>query len=36
MATNVSMELSALRHMTPAQLREKYLEVFGVASRTGN
>ena len=36
MATNVSTEVSALRHMTPAQLREKYLEVFGEASRTGN
>ena len=36
MPTNVSTELSALRHVTPAQLRDKYLEVFGEVSRTGN
>ena len=36
MATNVSTELSVLRHMTPAQLRDKYLEVFGEASRSVN
>ena len=36
MATDVTTELSALRHMTPHQLRDKYLEVFGEVSRTGN
>ena len=29
-------ELSALRRMSPAQLRDKYLEVFGEPSRSGN
>jgi len=33
---NVKAEIAALREMTPAQLREKYLEVFGEPTRTGN
>jgi hypothetical protein len=36
MAQNVSQEVAALRRMTPAQLREKYLEVFGEPTRSGN
>jgi hypothetical protein len=32
----LSIELAALRRMTPAQLRAKYLEVFGESSRSGN
>ena len=36
MVQNVPTELAALRRMTPAQLRDKYLEVFGEASRSGN
>jgi hypothetical protein len=36
--TTGSMEqtIPALRRMTPAQLREKYLQVFGEPSRSGN
>ena len=33
---NVRKTLAALGRMTPAQLREKYLEVFGEPSRSGN
>jgi hypothetical protein len=33
---NVGKELAALKRMTPAQLREKYAEVFGEASRSGH
>ena len=36
MVQNVSRELAALRHMTPSQLRDKYVEVFGEVCRTGN
>ena len=36
MDLNVEKELAALRKMTPTQLREKYLEVFGEPSRSGN
>ena len=36
MAQNISQEVAALRRMTPAQLREKYLEVFGEPTRSGN
>ena len=36
MVQNVSKELAALRHMTPSQLRDKYVEVFGEVCRTGN
>ena len=36
MALNVSVQLAALRQMTPAQLRDKYLEVFGEPTRSGN
>ena len=35
-ATNVAKELAALEKMTPAKLREKYLEVFGEESRSGH
>src|SRR5215207_4769694 len=33
---NVGKELAALKRMTPAQLREKYAEAFGEASRSGH
>src|SRR5918993_6063869 len=33
---NVQQTLAALARMTPAQLRAKYLEVFGEPSRSGN
>ena len=36
MNMNVQAEVAALRGMTPAQLRDKYLQVFGEATRTGN
>jgi hypothetical protein len=36
MSVSMNMELAALRHMTPAELRAKYLEVYGEPSRTGN
>ncbi len=36
MVQNVKSQVSALRQMTPAQLRGKYLEVFGEPSRSGN
>jgi hypothetical protein len=36
MNQNVHAQIAALRGMTPAQLRDKYLEVFGEATRTGN
>ncbi len=32
----IEQQIAALRKMTPAQLREKHLEVFGEASRAGN
>jgi Protein of unknown function (DUF2924) len=32
----LNIELAALRRMSPAQLRAKYLEVFGESSRSGN
>src|SRR5829696_6888912 len=35
-ASSIEQTLPALRRMTPAQLREQYLEVFGEPSRTGN
>jgi hypothetical protein len=34
--TNIERELALLRRMTPAQLRERYLAVFGEPSRSGN
>lgn len=34
--TNVAKELAALEKMSPAKLREKYLEVFGEGSRSGH
>ena len=33
---SIAQTLAALGRMTPAQLREKYLEVFGERSRSGN
>jgi hypothetical protein len=36
MSVDMNMELAALRHMTPAELRAKYLVVYGEPSRTGN
>jgi hypothetical protein len=36
MNQNVHAEVAALRGMTPAQLRDKYLEVFGEPTRSGN
>lgn len=36
MALNVGMEVSALRRMTIKQLQERYAEVFGDETRTGN
>jgi Protein of unknown function (DUF2924) len=36
MVQNAKMEIAALRRMTPAELRNKYLEVFGEPSRSGN
>src|SRR5665213_338608 len=36
MNKNVQAEVAALRGMSPAQLRDKYLQVFGEATRTGN
>jgi hypothetical protein len=36
MNQNVHAQVAALRGMTPAQLRDKYMEVFGEATRTGN
>lgn len=36
MVQNVKSQVAALRGMTPAQLRDKYLEVFGEPTRTGN
>jgi hypothetical protein len=36
MANDTAKELAGLQRMTPAQLREKYAEVFGEATKTGN
>jgi len=36
MPTNMNAEIAALKRMTPAQLRDKYAEVFGEPSRSGN
>jgi hypothetical protein len=36
MKQDVALDLAGLRRMTPAQLREKYLEVFGEPTRSGN
>ena len=36
MPMNVEKQLADLRKLTPKQLREKYLEVFGEPSRSGN
>ena len=36
MKTNVKAELAALEHLSPKQLRQKYADVFGEASRSGN
>jgi hypothetical protein len=36
MIQSVKAEVAALRRMSPAELREKYLAVFGEATRSGN
>ena len=36
MSINVKAELAALQHLSPKQLRQKYADVFGEASRSGN
>ena len=36
MATEIAKELAALQRMSVAALREKYVEVFGEATTTGN
>ena len=36
MTLNVGKEIAALPRMTPAELREKYADVFGEASRSGH
>ncbi|HEV7299810.1 MAG TPA: DUF2924 domain-containing protein [Tepidisphaeraceae bacterium] len=36
MSTNVKAELAALQHLSPKQLRQKYADVFGEPSRSGN
>jgi hypothetical protein len=36
MIQNAPAEIAALRRMSPAQLRDKYLELFGEPSRSGN
>ncbi len=36
MVQNISAKIAELRQMSPAQLRDKYLEVFGEPSRSGN
>ena len=36
MARDVAKELAALPRITPAQLREKYVEVYGEATVTKN
>lgn len=36
MPQDVRSQIAALRRMTPGQLREKYLELFGEPSRSGN
>lgn len=36
MAQNVNIQVAALRRMSAAELREKYLAVFGEPTRTGN
>lgn len=36
MSETISSRVAALRRMTPAQLRDKYAEVFGEPTRSGN
>jgi len=36
MAVNMNIEIATLRRMTAAQLRDKYHEVFGEVTRSGN
>jgi Protein of unknown function (DUF2924) len=36
MALNIHQEVTALRQMTPKQLRDRHAEVFGEATRCGN
>jgi hypothetical protein len=34
--SNIAKELAALRKMSPAELRERYAELYGEPSRSGN
>jgi len=34
--TNINRDLAALKGMTPKQLRERYAELYGEPSRSGN
>ncbi len=34
--TSVARELAALQTLTPAELRERYADLYGEASRSGN
>ncbi len=34
--TNIGREIAALKRMTPQELREKYAELFGEQTRSGN
>ena len=36
MSINVKAELAALQHLSPKELRQKYADVFGEQSRSGN
>jgi hypothetical protein len=36
MTQTLNVQIAALQHMSPAQVREKYLEVFGEPTRSGN
>ena len=36
MGTDMNKEIAALRRMTAGQLRDKYIELFGEKSRSGN
>ena len=36
MNQNIHSQIAALGKMTPSQLRDKYLEIFGEPTRSGN
>jgi len=36
MKSTIEKDLAALRHMTPKQLRQRYAELYGEPSRSGN